>query len=366
MCHPPLRTTTLDTKVVIDERLRFNAVLRVRAFRESTMDVKTLPDFIIAGATKCGTWSMHRILAAHPQIFIPQNEVFFFSLDDFDIHRHVFQSFDDRWEYPDLEESWDEYFTWYQSLYADAPDDLVYGEDSPTYIASERALERIRRTLPDVRLLFILRDPVSRLYSRYWHALRLRRVSSDFEGTLFHAPPRMLKMGRYYECLRPYYDAFPRDQIKVVLFEDFIDDTQRVIDEVCAFVGCENTIDVTTVETHHNPSGVPRSIPLAYAVSWLRSFRPSLQGSGHVPSRSIPKGDVYARMSTKGLFAHFAAAALEALNTNQTKRDYPPMKKSTRDFLEHYYRRENSELSKLIRTDVSEYWDFMSERSGRP
>ncbi len=308
---------------------------------------------------------MHRILAEHDEIFIPPNEVFFFSLDDFDVHRHLFQSFDDEWEYPDLETDWDEYFAWYQSLYADAPERLIYGEDSPTYIASPRAAERIRETVPDVRLVFILRDPVERLYSRYWHALRLRRVAFDFEGMLFHAPPRMLEMGKYHAYLKRYYELFTPQQIKVVLFEDFVRDTQEIVDEVCAFIGCERSIDVTTVQTHHNPSGVPRSIPLAYAVSWLRSFRPSLQGAGHVPSRAVPRGEVYARMSGRGLLAHFAAAALEKFNKNLTDRDYPPMKESTRSFLQNYYRSENAGLSSLIGVDVARRWSYMASSRTR-
>src|SRR5688572_16204892 len=115
---------------------------------------------------KSGTTSLHRTLALHPQVYLPPSEVFFFDLDDFDQNPdHLPLGRARRPVVPDFDARRDDYLDWYASLFEPARDDQVVGEDSTTYLASERAPARVRALLPDVRLVFLLRDPVERAYS---------------------------------------------------------------------------------------------------------------------------------------------------------------------------------------------------------
>ncbi|WP_445666638.1 sulfotransferase [Fodinibius sp. AD559] len=61
-----------------------------------------IPDFIIAGAMKCGTTSLHYILSKHPQIFIPDEEINFFDLDEFDQHKDFIMYKNGKWYYPNF------------------------------------------------------------------------------------------------------------------------------------------------------------------------------------------------------------------------------------------------------------------------
>lgn len=128
-----------------------------------------LPDFIIGGAPKCGTTSLHFILARHPLVGIPDDEVHFFDADDPVGHpdflferRGGLEWYDPRPDHPEA-------MAWYASRFAELSDRPVIGEDSTIYLQSEVAPARIDALLPDVRLVFMLRDPVKRAYSQYWH-----------------------------------------------------------------------------------------------------------------------------------------------------------------------------------------------------
>ncbi|WP_259082583.1 sulfotransferase [Salinibacter ruber] len=152
--------------------------------RESTPPMPTqrkekyLPDFIIGGAMKCGTSSMHAILSSREDVFIPEGEVHFFTLGDpiqspetvkFDPERTVFNLNDEK------------KVEWYRSFFEGADSDQLIGEDSTTYLSSRVAPERIRELLPDVKLIFMLRNPVDRSLSHYRHLSRPEKEHYDSE-----------------------------------------------------------------------------------------------------------------------------------------------------------------------------------------
>src|SRR5512139_536133 len=170
---------------------------------QSAVETAGLPDFIIIGAPKCGTSALHLILAHHPGVFIPDLEVYFFDVDDISIHPEFFQR-RDGFTLHDFDRDLDTYLDWYRSLFAGAAPGQLVGEDSTTYLASRRAPERIARLLPSVRLIAMLRDPVARAYSNYWHNVRRARTARSFEETLRLEPGSLLTRGFYAEQLARY------------------------------------------------------------------------------------------------------------------------------------------------------------------
>ncbi len=130
-------------------------------------DQKALwPHFLVIGAGKSGTTSLHEYLKQHPQIFMARKEPNFFAyenldpstLDDPDDREHYAQSFVS----PES----------YLNLFAEAREGQLRGEVSNTYISKDGAWANIQRRLPEVKLIAILRHPAKRLFSRYTHLLR--------------------------------------------------------------------------------------------------------------------------------------------------------------------------------------------------
>src|SRR5688572_14326389 len=104
-----------------------------------------LPDFLIVGAMRSGTTSLHKYLQAHPDVFVASGkEVHFFD-------RRYGRGLD-----------------WYRSRFAGVTTERVVGEATPAYMYDENAIARIAHDLPDARLIVVLRNPVDRAYSHYW------------------------------------------------------------------------------------------------------------------------------------------------------------------------------------------------------
>ena len=172
---------------------------------------KLRPDFVILGAMKCGTTSVHHILESHPGVFMPRGEVKFFSYDDVTHQPQVFAEVGGRWTCPSWHDNMGELLDWYRSIYGGKQDGMIAGEDSPSYLESEKSLRRIAGCFPDMKLIVCLRDPVERTYSHYWHNLRSYAVFWDFETTLRHTPGLMLERSFYRQNVERLLRWFPRD-----------------------------------------------------------------------------------------------------------------------------------------------------------
>lgn len=166
---------------------------------------RPIPDFIIVGRPKCGTTSLARWLAAQPEVFFCKlKEPRFFVRDDL----------------------WRRGLDWYASLYAGASPDQLLGEATPAYThphESAKTAQRILETSPNARLIYLVRDPASRIRSAYRH----RRMTTDeHRSTLAEAlrePGNIYeRYTLYFTCLEPYIERFPREQILVVRMEDLV------------------------------------------------------------------------------------------------------------------------------------------------
>ena len=195
------------------------------------------PDFIIAGAMKSGTSSLHAMLSEHPRVFIPPGEVGFFDHDDFCEHVDYFVTNDGGFCDRDFDERLAERLDWYRSLFAAARPDQLAGVDSTTYLSSRAAPSRIARHIPHARIIILLREPASRAYSQYWHMLSAGRMLYSFEDTLRLMPERILTRSCYVAAVRRYLECFPRRQLHFVAFENFARDPSAGTTETLEFLG---------------------------------------------------------------------------------------------------------------------------------
>jgi len=182
-----------------------------------------LPDFLIIGAMKCGTSTLQAQLAAQPGILMSTpKEPNFFSDDSI----------------------YAQGMKWYESLFDQAaPGDLL-GEASthytklPTYPST---LARLQQALAKPKLIYLIRDPVSRALSHYIHEWTMGNMSSDIE-TSFEKHSELVDYGRYAYQIEPYLEAFGRDAIFLSTLEEMKRAPQDFLDRVGSFLGFGNLL----------------------------------------------------------------------------------------------------------------------------
>lgn len=314
-----------------------------------------LPDFIIGGAMKSATSTLHYILEQHNEIYISGGEIHFFSIDDFEEHPAFFFKYDSQWTFQDYNRYFDVYLSWYKNFFKGASSGQKIGDHSTIYLPSSKAPERIADLLPNVELIFLLRDPVDRAYSQYWHRLRKGRATRSFENTIQYGDDTIITRGFYREQLERYYDLFPREQITTLIFADFISDMQFVVDEICKHLGLSESVDLSDIDTtKKNTARVPRWPQLLMWQNDLLRSRNARQYQDHLPD--MPKDPP----------PTIVGRVLDSINFrlrefNLADCDPPPMKPATRSFLQQLYAKENRGLSDLIGTELQQYWPYMGK-----
>lgn len=192
-----------------------------------------LPDFIIGGAPRAGTTWLYELLDRHPDLHMAKPlkpEPKFFLRDD--EYAKGLEYYSTKW-------------------FANVGPSKVAGEKSTDYLESASAASRIAKELPHVKLIFLLREPVSRAYSNYlWSkmngletedfatALRLEaeRERNLPERLKFTRPFSYFSRGLYADLLEPYFNRFMEHQLLIARFEDIIERPSAVAEAVHRFL----------------------------------------------------------------------------------------------------------------------------------
>ena len=191
---------------------------------------RRLPTFIVIGAMKGGTTSLFHYLDEHPQVHMsPLKEVDFF-----------------------VEESnWGRGFDWYARQFDGAgPGATAIGEASTVYTKYPQyrgVPERIRTHLPDVRLIYVVRDPIERLRSHFQHRTLVGSERRPLAEAL-EADPTYIDTSRYGMQLERYLDHFPREQIHVMTSEDLRSRRAETLRDVFGFVGVDPSFVPPSIE----------------------------------------------------------------------------------------------------------------------
>lgn len=307
-----------------------------------------LADFIIAGAMKCGTTSLHYILGQHPDIFMARGEIHYYDADEIWQHPDFFVFNRDSWSYPRLVDQPQKYLSWYASFFSEADEHQLAGEDSTTYIASEKAAERIAADNPQAKIIVMLRDPASRTYSHYWHLVRTGRALWDFEESIQLDSWGLIQRSLYKGQIERLLKFFPVEQTHFILFEEFVRDMPGTVSGVCDFLGVSPSgINLSAIDTHRNRTLVPRSFRLQLWRNRLLKGRARQRYVHHLPEFSgTQKKDPF--MDTVHLL-HRRVNPLRPVSP-------PPMKPGTRQFLNRFFSRENAGLDAMIGSDVASVW----------
>lgn len=160
-------------------------------------NTRRLPDFVIAGSRKCSTTWLHRCISEHPQIFVPSEakELFFFD-------RH-----------------WNRGPEWYSRFFQGCPPGKICGEATPGYFNHPDAPARINALIPDVKLIFIFRNPIERTVSLYFHMRALGKTRLPFEEALQRFP-NLIDEGLYHHHLMRFERLFGRKALLPLIAEN--------------------------------------------------------------------------------------------------------------------------------------------------
>jgi Sulfotransferase family len=257
----------------------------------------SLPNFLIIGAAKSGTTSLAVYLEQHPEIFFcPFKEPNYFALAGQKLPQPG--PVPPRVLYKLLYEDSVTDFRQYQSLFDSVRDEKAIGEASVRYLYYPEAASRIHERIPEARLVVILREPVSRLYSHYCMNVQNQLEPLGLADALAEEEARRaagwgwdwhyLNLGFYARQLRRYYRLFDRERIKVFLYDEFLEKPLAVFTEICRHIGVDPHF-VPEMSYRGKVAYRPKNLALDRWLHWPRAVRP---GIGRLVPRWLPQSVV--------------------------------------------------------------------------
>jgi hypothetical protein len=300
------------------------------------------PNFFIVGAPKCGTSSLFRYLSDHPEIFVPDRKELNYFCTDLTFRHYKIAHRDS---------SLDSYL----ALFSGWTSELRAGEASPMYLYSRVAAKKIHAISPDASIIIMVRNPVDLVYSLYYQLLETGDEDIDnFEDALNAEEDRRkgLRIPRTdaasgpVEALRytaiasfsgqiqRYVDIFGRDNVMVLVYDDFAAATRSEYENVLRFLGV--AVDHVPELVTYNPNRV-----IANKLLWrIRSFGPPAMRAAWM--KALPPG--------------IRRAVLRGLgNLSLRESPRPPMRPETREALQSLFEPEVEWLSRFLNRDLM-YW----------
>lgn len=220
------------------------------------------PEFLIIGAARAGTTSLHSFLRQHPGLFLPRGK-------EPNYFAYAGRALDCRGPGADFINNSCTDADAYAALFSAAPAGTLKGEASPLYLFEPAAPANIRRLAPKAKLIAILRNPVDQAWSHFLYATKLRvETEPDFVKVLSLEEERLAqgwqplfgysRFPRYGEQLARYLDLFPRDQILIRTYEDLQTRPAALLRDIFSFIGADPDFAVDTSQVL-NPGGIPKN-----------------------------------------------------------------------------------------------------------
>lgn len=186
----------------------------------------SLPNFIIFGAIKSGTGALYQYLSHHPEIYMSAiKEPRFFT------DKNNYEKIDGNGSYKVNIEAYKKYFR-------GAKKELAIGEASSNYINSLYAAEVIKQVLPEVKLIATLRNPVDRAYAHYG-MINKGKKNLDLPAIKNGEISEWAEMGLYYKKLKPYYRIFNKENIKIMILDEWDKDVEKSLKDIYIFLGVD-------------------------------------------------------------------------------------------------------------------------------
>jgi hypothetical protein len=279
---------------------------------------RDLPTFIVIGAMKAGTTSLYHYLRNHEQIFMPKvKELDFFAEGA----------------------NWSRGLDWYRQQFIGAGNAVARGEASTLYTKYPQydgVPERIAGVVPDVRLVYLVRDPIVRMRSHYQHRVALGAETAPPEVALLENPI-YLAYSRYALQLQRYLDHFPLEQLLVVTSEALRHERAAAVRQVYEFLGVDPTHSPPALETEF------------YRTAERRSYPPIVWSARQFLKRHVPQ----AKRAKEFVDSMMARRTASSSGSGSAQPSAPPADKVISSQL-------RERLTELLCDDVAELRRYMS------
>jgi hypothetical protein len=236
----------------------------------------------------------------------------------------------------DSEENFKKGIEWYEHFFKHSTNEKAVGEKTPEYLYNEKVPQRMHTILPNVKLIFVLRNPVQRAYSHYWHNVRSGKELLPFHKALEKEDERRSNQeyknlysykerGKYINQIKQYEEFFPQSQMLFVLAEDLKANTRTILSSILDFLDVETDVTFEDLSKKH-VGGVPRS-------------------------RLLAKLAGYETMKKVRFLRNLI------IGINNKKGSVPQMNKETKKYLTTYFKPYNDKLKNFTGLDLSRWED---------
>lgn len=273
------------------------------------------PRAFLIGARKSGTTTLAYLLAEHPEITIPEmKDTLFFT------------------------RNWSRGLDWYRTCFEE-PHGKILLDAAPSYTNARldhdvrpdnpvsHVPERIHDLRPDALFIYILRDPVERAYSSYWHDVRSGYEKRPFAEVIKDGTSSCVRASDYAGQLKRYLEFFPLERFLILTANELRRDPQAVVGK------CFDHFGLAPLEIKINRSNTQRH----------RSF--VLNRAGRILARVSPSGKSlkYAARAVRALTPYALHDRLRAIFVS----DIPKISDQDRDYLKSYFAGRNEEFARL-------------------
>jgi len=283
------------------------------------------PNFFIVGAPKSATTNLSYYLKQHPQVFMPEElEPYYFARLDIpkDFTREIIK---DKKKYLEL--------------FSKSGKKMAIGESSPVYLYCPHSASDIKEHFPKSKIIILLRNPIEISQSQYFSQVFNKIENRNFDDVLksskklitnqeFHIN-NILEAGFYSKHLMRFKRIFPKDQIKIIVFEEYIKNTIPTVNSVLDFLGINEKID----------------------------FTESAKGAYRIPKNLISK-----KLLDSTAFRKISKLLIPAVSRQKIGEKYfveetkkPPMTTSDREYLKKIFESDVKNLQEIIGRNLP--WD---------
>lgn len=261
-------------------------------------------DFVVVGCQRCGTTWLDAALREIPGVHLPDTKQSYF-----------------------FDRNWDEGVAWWAARFEGAPEDAVVGEVATGY-SLPHAVDRMADTVPQAKLIMVMRHPIERAYSNF-QTRRAEEGWASFEDALERSGD-LVERGMYADQLEHLRRRYPEDRILTLLYDDLRTDDRAYLDRVLDFLGLEPGQPCSLIGQRKNAATFPRLRHVLHRVG-LKPLVRALSKS--------PVGDlVRRRMRRSG------------------RRSDKTLDPATRARLVEVFRDSNDRLARMIERDLS-HWN---------
>jgi hypothetical protein len=255
----------------------------------------------------------------NPEIYMPKNELHFFYSSERGGHG-----------------KWERGVEWYEKQFRKASPSQVCGEKTPTYSYLPEVPKRIKSKVPNTKIIWILRDPVERTYSHYWHEVKKGRELLSFKEAIVREEERVKKniwkgykkRSKYYQQINRFLKYFDIEQMYFCLFEDMKDNPRKLLKEVFNFLDVdESYVNSIDVGVKKNETVIPKSKYCRFAARYTYENIPLFGKMIYEIDRKI----------------------------NNHKNSYPDMKCNIRRKLTKEFNDHNRRLKQLVGLDIDKW-----------